>query len=314
MLDVKISGFYDEISTKLSDQIAAVRSFGESYLCPRTVNGKNIAEYTCAEFKRDILPELQKNGIRFSSIGSPIGKISIDDDAAYERQKKQLAELVQIAQVMECKYIRIFSFYYGDRDPDSCFEKVVSRMRGFLEVARGSGVKLMHENEKKIYGDISDRCLRLYQAVNDPDFVLCYDASNFIQCDDDPVRAFDLLKDYVAYYHIKDCSQYKVEVPVGTGLGRYDYIFKQLSERNYSGFMTLEPHTLRYALLKLPVYIIPFMPLIRSDLYKAFRLIDQKMGVRRLQRVSRRQVFVWQYENLKKLIAQNQELEEGYHG
>lgn len=306
MLDVKISGFYDEISTKLSDQIAAVRSFGESYLCPRTVNGKNIAEYTCAEFKRDILPELQKNGIRFSSIGSPIGKISIDDDAAYERQKKQLAELVQIAQVMECKYIRIFSFYYGDRDPDSCFEKVVRRMRGFLEIVRGSGAKLMHENEKKIYGDIADRCLRLYQAVNDPDFVLCYDASNFIQCDDDPVRAFDLLKDYVVYYHIKDCSRYKVEVPVGTGLGRYDYILKQLSERNYSGFMTLEPHTLRYALLKLPVYIIPFMPLICSDLYKAFRLIDQKMGVRRLQRVSRRQVFVWQYENLKKLIAQNQ--------
>src|SRR5699024_8464118 len=86
MSQVKISGFYDEVSSKLDDQIALIKEFGEQYLCPRVVDGKNIADYTAAEFARDIKPRLDAAGIKFSSIGSPIGKIGLYDDPAYESQ------------------------------------------------------------------------------------------------------------------------------------------------------------------------------------------------------------------------------------
>ena len=85
--------------------------------------------YTFEEFKKDIYPILQKEGIKFSSIGSPIGKVGIDDEEGFEKQKKQLAELVKIAQLMECKYIRIFSFYYGDKNPSDCHAKVIAPQR-----------------------------------------------------------------------------------------------------------------------------------------------------------------------------------------
>ena len=302
MSKITISGFYDEINGGLSAQIAAIKELGESYLCPRNIDGKNIADFTFEEFKEKVYPTLSSVGIKFSSIGSPIGKVGIDDEEGFEKQKKQLAELVKIAQLMECKYIRIFSFYYGKKNPADCHDKVVKRLKEFLNIAKGSGVKLMHENEKKVYGDEPERVLAIYNDIADEDFVLCFDASNYVQCNVNPIKAFDMLKEHVVYYHIKDCSKYKVEVPVGTGEGCYSYILAELVKRNYEGFMTLEPHTFKYSMMKLPIYFIPFMPLILKNYFKAFRLVDKKMGVGFFKHISRKQVFVWQYNNLKKLL------------
>ena len=301
-MNVTISGFYDEISLNLDKQIAVMKELGEHYVCPRNINGKNISEFTLEEFKANVYPILQQNDVHYSSIGSPIGKIDIDDDAGFERQKAQLTELIKIAQLMDCKYIRVFSFFYGKRDPESIFDKVVARMKEFLAIARDSGVTLMHENEKKIYGDVPSRVLRLYDALHEDGLQLCFDASNYVQCDVDPTEAFDLLVDKVVYYHIKDCSEYKVEVPLGLGKGNYEHIFSELARRDYQGFLTLEPHTAKYSHLKLAVYLIPLMPLFLRPFYKAFRMIDKATGTKLLQRVSTRQVFIWQYENLKKLL------------
>lgn len=299
---IVISGFYDEVSGKLADQIKTIKELNESYLCPRNIDGKNIADFTFEEFESEVYPVLKKEGIKFSSIGSPIGKVGVDDEEGFEKQKKQLSHLVRIAQLMQCKYIRIFSFYYGDKKPEDCHEKVVARLKELLAIAKDSGVKLMHENEKKVYGDRPERVLRLYNDIADENLALCFDASNYVQCDVDPKVAFDMLKDHVEYYHIKDCSEYKVEVPVGMGKGNYSYILKELVDRNYSGFMTLEPHTFKYSMMKLPVYLVPFVPLIAKDYFKAFRLVDRTMGVKALKHISRKEVFFWQYNNLKELL------------
>ena len=95
MAKFTISGFYDEVSGDLNTQIAEIKKLGESYLCPRTVNGKSIADFTAEEFKRDIKPILDKEGIKFSSIGSPIGKVNIDDEAG-KRLSEELSGVRQI--------------------------------------------------------------------------------------------------------------------------------------------------------------------------------------------------------------------------
>ena len=89
MQQITISGFYDEISNKLSTQIGVLHELGETYMCPRNVDGKNIADYTFEEFKKKIYPVLKKENVRFSSIGSPIGKVGIDDEEGFAKQKKQ---------------------------------------------------------------------------------------------------------------------------------------------------------------------------------------------------------------------------------
>lgn len=305
-MKVTISGFYDEISFKLDDQLAALEALGEKYMCPRTLDGKNIADYTAEEFASVIKPKLDAKGIKFSSIGSPIGKVGISDEEGYQKQLAKLSELVKIAKLMDCKYIRIFSFLLPSSDDPAIYrDEVIKKMRGYLEVARGSGVILLHENEKGIYGNVASRCLDLYKTLDDPGLKLIYDASNYIQCGDDPVAAFDLLRDYTVYYHIKDCDkETKVEVPLGTGDGNYDYIFAELKKCGYEGFMTLEPHTAKYAILKRAVYFIPFMPLILPKFYKAFRKIDANIGSSAFKKVTRKDVFFIQYNNLKKLLGE----------
>ena len=70
-MGIKISGFYDEVSGDLKTQLELCKKLGEQYICPRIVNGKNIANYTLEEFEKDIKPMLDEYGVKFSSIGSP---------------------------------------------------------------------------------------------------------------------------------------------------------------------------------------------------------------------------------------------------
>ena len=67
MGNITISGFYDEISSKLSTQIGVMHELGETYMCPRNLDGKNIADYTLEEFEDKIYPVLKREGIKFSS-------------------------------------------------------------------------------------------------------------------------------------------------------------------------------------------------------------------------------------------------------
>jgi len=301
-MNARISGFYDEISGSLDRQIEAAKRLGGSFICPRKIDGRSIAEIGAKEFARSFKPRLDAAGIGFSSIGSPLGKIDVDDDAGFERQLGQLKELVEIARMMDCAYIRVFSFYYGRRDPDSILGGVLEKLGAFLETVRGSGVRLMHENEKRIYGDVPERVLRLRERLASPDLALCFDDSNFVQCGSDPVAAFHMLKDHVEYYHVKDCGRHGVEVPVGTGVGGYERILHELGERGYEGFLTLEPHTFKYAMLKLPVYLAPLGFLLFRNHYRTFREIDRAMGVAALRPVSRREAFEWQHSRLAELL------------
>lgn len=309
MSNIKISGFYDEVSGDLKTQLETIKAYGESYLCPRKINGKNIADYTAEEFEKDVKPMLDEYGVKFSSIGSPIGKIGLYDDEKYAAQCKKLAELVKICKIMDCKYIRMFSFRGLSGDYEKDFVQVVKRLRGFLEIVRESGVILLHENEKRIWADTPERVIRLYNEINDPQFKLCFDASNYIQCGVDAAKAYDALKDITEYYHIKDCSKDKVEVPVGMGLGDYKNMIKDLVKRGYDGFMTLEPHTGKYADHKKSFHYfgwllfgIPFEHM--NKWRKIFHEIDDAKGLSHTQPVSRRQMMDWQYYGLKEMIEE----------
>ncbi len=305
-MKVTISGFYDEVSINLDKQIELLNELGEKYLCPRLVDGKNIADYTVEEFVENVKPRLDKCGIKFSSIGSPIGKVDINDEEGFEKQLKQLAELIKICEVMGCKYIRMFSFFMPKNcDPQMYRDTVLRKLNAFLEVVEGSSVILLHENEKEIYGDTYERCLDLYHTLNHPHFKLIYDASNYIQVGCNPNVAYEAVKEYVVYYHMKDCdAETNVEMPLGLGFTDYKSIFKDLEARDFEGFMTLEPHTAKYALGRRVMGFLPFLKFVKPDFYKGFRKIDKKLGLSLWKKITLKDVFVMQYNNLKTFIKE----------
>ena len=138
----------------------------------------------------------------------------------------------------------MFSFYMPKgENPDDYRDEVMKRMKMMLDLAKESGVTLLHENEKGIYGDTVDRCVDLLEELKEYNLKAVFDPANFIQCDQETYPyGFDKLKDYTVYMHIKDCVEGGKVVPAGYGIGKIKEILAELKNRGYEGFLSLEPH------------------------------------------------------------------------
>ena len=232
----KISGFSDEIDKNIVKQFEVLNKLGIKYFEPRGVDGKNISELTDDEVQ-DLKENMQKYGISVSSIGSPIGKIflSEDFDAHFETFKR----VVKIAKELGTKYIRIFSFFHSYDERDTVIEK----LKMMIEYAKENDVILLHENEKDIYGDTIERCKDLMDSLYCDNFKAVFDPANFVQCGQDTKKAYEIMRPYIEYMHIKDAkAEDGSVVPSGYGDGNLEYILTDLLRSGFDGFLSLEPH------------------------------------------------------------------------
>ena len=187
---------------------------------------------------------MKKYGISASSVGSPIGKIHIDED--FDKHLEKLSRVIDIAKEIGAKYIRIFSFYGPkdtDKHPCEFRDEVLRRMKEMTRLAEERDVILLHENEKDIYGDTALRALDVLKEVNSPNLRAVFDPANFVQCDEETYPyAFEMLRDYIEYMHIKDSDKDGKIVPAGDGAGNIKEILSTLKKSGYDGFVSLEPH------------------------------------------------------------------------
>ncbi|MFV0342671.1 MAG: sugar phosphate isomerase/epimerase family protein [Anaerocolumna sp.] len=245
----KISGFADEIDTNIDKQIEVLTELGIHYLELRSANGKGVAEFTLEE-ARELKNKLDLHGIKVSAIGSPIGKILITEE--FTNHLEKLNHIIKIAKIFETEFIRMFSFYIPEgENPDSYRLDVFARMKQMVELAKREDVILLHENEKGIYGDNAQRCEELMKEFYGPHFKCTFDFANFVQCHQEVMEAYTKLKEYVAYIHIKDAKWESGEVvPAGEGDGILPDILKLLEEKQYDGFLSLEPHLYEFSGIK----------------------------------------------------------------
>ncbi|WP_226529974.1 sugar phosphate isomerase/epimerase family protein [Metabacillus niabensis] len=250
--DLIISGFSDEISSDFDTQLRVVSKLGMKFISLRGIDGKNIGDFTLNDIKRNVLPRLQKSGVSVSSIGSPIGKVFINDLKGFEKQRVMLDTLCQVANLLDCKYIRIFSFYIPKGDNvDRYKDVVIEKLKEFVAIAKNYNVILVHENEKDIYGDIARRCHEIITEVGSPFLKGIFDFANFVQCGEDTQACYNLLKDQIVYIHIKDAvSTDSQNVVCGKGEGKIPELLLQFIKNGYKGFLTLEPHLVLFDSLK----------------------------------------------------------------
>ncbi len=208
--------------------------------------GINILDLDAAQL--DTLRQtLAEYGLSVSSIGSPIGKISIDDD--FPPHLERMRHAVEVAELLEAPYIRLFSFFIPEgTDPDSRRDEVLSRMSALAEAAADSDVILVHENEKEIYGDIPRRCLDIVTSVDSPRLQLAWDPANFVQVGVRPfTEGYSMLRPYVGYIQIKDALLADGRVVVaGAGDGEVVETIRALHADGFDGFFSLEPHLGEY--------------------------------------------------------------------
>ena len=108
MAKFTLTGFADEISPVLDEQLRVLNKLSIAYLEPRVVDGKNIADYTPAQ-AAEVKRRLHDKGVRVSAVGSPMGKISIEEDFAPHLDK--FKNLLEVTRALDCDSIRMFSFF-----------------------------------------------------------------------------------------------------------------------------------------------------------------------------------------------------------
>ncbi|NLB39609.1 MAG: sugar phosphate isomerase/epimerase [Clostridiales bacterium] len=236
---LRLCAFADEAADSLTEQLDALRENGIALLELRGANGENVAALTVAEAS-EMRKQLADAGVAVWSLGSPFGKSPLA--APFSEAREQLLRLIDIAHALEAQHIRVFSFYPDkDQNPDDCLPEAADRLAQACELARAADVRLCHENEKGIVGDIARRCAALYRDV--PDLLGVFDPANFIQSGEDAGKAWDELKPHIHYLHIKDALPTGQVVPAGQGAGDVARIVSEYRALPHApGVMTVEPH------------------------------------------------------------------------
>jgi sugar phosphate isomerase/epimerase len=237
-----LTGFADEISPELEEQLETLARESINYMELRSVWNTNVLDLTVDELDR-VKSATAERGIRISSIGSPIGKVPVTD--SFGPHLERFRRALYAADVMEAPYIRVFSFFIPEgQEPGRYREEVIDRMEIMAGEAADSGVTLLHENEKEIYGDVPSRCLDILAGAGSPALRAAWDAANFVQCGIRPYKeGYASLRPYVEYVHVKDAlSGSDRVVPAGEGDGQWPETLSALRASGFDGFFSLEPH------------------------------------------------------------------------
>ncbi len=233
---MKLCAFADEASEALSGQIAALVRNKIPYLEIRGVDGRNVKDVSASQAK-EIAGRLADGGIRVWSVGSPIGKIALDGDI--DGHLDDFKRILETADILGASRIRLFSFFPVKGMEGERVESLVFEYMSRLLSLAPDGIYLCHENEKEIYGENVSACLRLHEQF--PRLRAVFDPANFVQCGVDTWDAWQKLRGYVDYLHIKDAAEDGTVVPAGRGIGNVPEIVADYLSRG-GEVMTVEPH------------------------------------------------------------------------
>ena len=241
MAEFLLSAFADEYADSFTEQLEALQKFGINYSELRFIDKKNIAELNVAEVL-DVKSKLNYYGITASAIGSPLGKISLDDDFAAHLEKAK--NLFTTANTLGVKNIRMFSFYpHENQDFSNSENEVFEKLEKLISLSEEYGVTLCHENEAKIYGESPENCLKIMKQFEGR--IKCvFDMGNFVLDGFKPYPdGLNALRNYIEYFHIKDSLYAGAIVPAGKGEANIkEILIDYKKDMKKDTFITLEPH------------------------------------------------------------------------
>jgi sugar phosphate isomerase/epimerase len=238
---VLLSAFADEISKDPLEQVEVLSDHGIRHIEFRSIYGTNVLDLSDTQHS-DFRDLLRARGFGLSAIGSPIGKIKIDDPLEPHLQRFDRA--LELAHFYGTRLIRVFSFYLppGD-DPAVHRDEVMKRMTELARRAEASGIGLVLENEKAIYGDTAARVLDVLDSVGSPALAHAFDPSNYLEVGQPIDEAWELLRPRTTHFHVKDFNRaLRKNVPAGEGDGQIPRLVADAVAHGFDGFCVLEPH------------------------------------------------------------------------
>jgi sugar phosphate isomerase/epimerase len=237
-----LSGFADEIDPDLETQCAVLNDLGITHVEFRSAWDTNVLDLTDEQLD-EAAAVLAAHGLAVSSIGSPLGKINIEDD--FDAHLVRAERALVVARRLGAPFIRVFSFFLRpDQPPARHRDEVLRRMSALAALAEPTGIVLLHENEKDIYGDVPERVLDIVESVGSPALRLAWDPANYVQVGVTPFTdGYAQLRPHTVYVQIKDALRATGEVvPAGEGDGQVRETVRALAADGFDGFFSMEPH------------------------------------------------------------------------
>ena len=251
-----VTGFTDEVSTDIEQQIEVCRYLGWKYIDLRTVGDWNVVDLPDDQFfKLERL--LQRNDILVSSFGSRIANWSRSVSEPFNQDLADLERAIPRMKRLGVPYLRVMSYRPDDALSERENEdKIVRRLRDLATRAEEAGITLIHENCETWGGRSVEHTERLIQGVDSPAFKLVFDTGNPPATLDhrdgvprgryqDALEFYHRIKSEVVYIHIKDARPKDGEVVYtfpGEGNGRVGEILSALASEGYDGAISIEPH------------------------------------------------------------------------
>ncbi len=241
----KLSAFADEVTNDFRGQVEYLVKEGVGYIEPRFMNKKNLMDLSKAELK-EVRKMLRDHGLKVSAIGSPIGKVKLNEP--FEPHLEKFKHAIELAAFLDTPFIRVFSYYAPEGENiDDYRNEVMDRMAAKVDLLRDVDVTMVHENEAHIYGHTAEHCVEMVQTVDSPKLRLAYDPANFVwgeKITNNVEVCWPIMKPYVVHIHIKDWKLGATEVGSipGEGDGQIKELLAELAAMNYDGCLTMEPH------------------------------------------------------------------------
>jgi sugar phosphate isomerase/epimerase len=241
----KISAFADEVVDDFRGQVEFLAKEKVGFIEPRFVNKKNLMDLSQKELA-EVRKLIRDHGLKVSAIGSPIGKVRLDQP--FKPHLDKFKHAVELAQYLQTPFIRMFSYYAPEgKNIDDYRSQVMDRMVAKVEALVGTDVIMVHENEAHIYGHSAANCVDLAKELDSPKLRLAYDPANFVwgeKITNNVEACWPLMKPYVVHIHIKDWKLGAQDVGSlpGQGDGQIKELLAELAAMKYQGCVTMEPH------------------------------------------------------------------------
>src|SRR5258705_4392444 len=108
----RISAFADEIDPDPQKQVDALLACSVRHLELRSILKTNVLDLTALQVS-ELKSLLDRSGITLSAIGSPIGKIKIDEP--FGPHLARFRRALELCKGFGTPHIRVFSYYLTDR-------------------------------------------------------------------------------------------------------------------------------------------------------------------------------------------------------
>ena len=249
---MRLTGFTDEASANIEDQIRVTKELGWSHLSARTIGTANIHEITDDEFDA-VCEMLDRQNIKVAEFGTLIGSWSKTIHSDFGITQAEVERCITRMKKLDAKIARIMSYAQEPWGSDQHEEERFRRLRWITEQFKTEGLIAAHENCMNWGGFSSDHTLRLLEEV--PELKLIFDTGNPIFQRDrsksepypwqDSLEFYHAVKHAIVHVHVKDCvmiDDQESYVFPGEGDAHIPEILEDLHQSGYDGFIAIEPH------------------------------------------------------------------------